>query len=402
VGFRSVFSKRSGEQLPIRTSNDMRNRRLSLNTVLGLVIAIFVCLGSCLVVFSYLEINRRAETTFGLPASNLDLLQRLSYSSQLLLQADQLVQPVDPLGDPDPFEIPLGEPPPLIASRLEATGLIHDAEAFITYLKYSGLDTTLQAGKYTLSPALTPLELADVLQDATPSEVTFSVLPGWRIEEIAASIPTSGLEFSEEDFLKASFSPADNLSTLGELTGSSSIEGFLYPGSYRIPRVTSADELIQILVEQFSSQLTPEMLDGFQRQGLNIFEAVILASIVERESVLSEEMPLIASVFLNRLAIGMLLEADSTVQYAVGYNPTQNTWWTNPLSVGDLQFDSPYNTYLYPGLTPGPIANPDARALRAVAFPAQTPYYYFRATCDNSGRHDFSETFEEHLNKACP
>jgi UPF0755 protein len=380
----------------------MRNRRLSFNTVLGLVIAIFVCLGSCLVVFSYLEINRRAETTFGLPASNLDLLQRLSYSSQLLLQADQLVQPVDPLGDPDPFEIPLGEPPPLIASRLEATGLIHDAEAFITYLKYSGLDTTLQAGKYTLSPALTPLELADVLQDATPSEVTFSVLPGWRIEEIAASIPTSGLEFSEEDFLKASFSPADNLSTLGELTGSSSIEGFLYPGSYRIPRVTSADELIQILFEQFSSQLTPEMLDGFQRQGLNIFEAVILASIVERESVLSEEMPLIASVFLNRLAIGMLLEADSTVQYAVGYNPTQNTWWTNPLSVGDLQFDSPYNTYLYPGLTPGPIANPDARALRAVAFPAQTPYYYFRATCDNSGRHDFSETFEEHLNKACP
>ncbi len=402
MGFRSVFSKRSGEQLLIRTSNDMRNRRLSLNTVLGLVIAIFVCLGSCLVVFTYLEINRRAETTFGLPASNLDLLQRLSYSSQLLLQADQLIQPVDPLGDPDPFEIPLGEPPPLIASRLEATGLIHDAEAFITYLKYSGLDTTLQAGKYTLSPALTPLELADVLQDATPSEVTFSVLPGWRIEEIAASIPTSGLEFSEEDFLKASFSPADNLSTLGELAGSSSIEGFLYPGSYRIPRVTSADELIQILVEQFSSQLTPEMLDGFQRQGLNIFEAVILASIVERESVLSEEMPLIASVFLNRLAIGMPLEADSTVQYAVGYNPTQNTWWTNPLSVGDLQFDSPYNTYLYPGLTPGPIANPDARALRAVAFPAQTPYYYFRATCDNSGRHDFSETFEEHLNKACP
>lgn len=402
MGFRSVFSKRSGEQLLIRTNNYMRNRRLSLNTVLGLVIVVFVCLGSCLVVFTYLEINRRAETTFGLPASNLDLLQRLSYSSQLLLQADQLIQPVDPLGDPDPFEIPLGEPPPLIASRLEATGLIHDAEAFITYLKYSGLDTTLQAGKYTLSPALTPLELADVLQDATPSEVTFSVLPGWRIEEIAASIPTSGLEFSEEDFLKASFSPADNLSTLGELAGSSSIEGFLYPGSYRIPRVTSADELIQILVEQFSSQLTPEMLDGFQRQGLNIFEAVILASIVERESVLSEEMPLIASVFLNRLAIGMPLEADSTVQYAVGYNPTQNTWWTNPLSVGDLQFDSPYNTYLYPGLTPGPIANPDARALRAVAFPAQTPYYYFRATCDNSGRHDFSETFEEHLNKACP
>jgi UPF0755 protein len=144
------------------------------------------------------------------------------------------------------------------------------------------------------------------------------------------------------------------------------------------------------------------MLTGIQKQGLTIFEAVSVASIVERESVLSEEMPLIASVFLNRLAIGMPLEADSTVQYAIGYNQAQETWWTNPLSAGDLQFDSPYNTYLYPGLSPGPIANPDARALRAVAFPAQTPYFFFRAVCDDSGRHDFSETFEEHLNKACP
>jgi UPF0755 protein len=111
---------------------------------------------------------------------------------------------------------------------------------------------------------------------------------------------------------------------------------------------------------------------------------------------------MIASVFLNRLAIGMPLEADSTTQYARGFNPQQNTWWTNPLSRRDLQFDSPYNTYLYPGLPPGPIANPSLRALRAVAFPAQSPYYFFRATCDDSGKHDFSETFEEHLGKSCP
>jgi UPF0755 protein len=156
------------------------------------------------------------------------------------------------------------------------------------------------------------------------------------------------------------------------------------------------------LVGEFSENLTPEVRDGINNQALDLHQAVTLASIVEREAVVGEEMPMIASVLLNRLAIGMPLEADSTAQYGRGFNPEQNTWWTNPLSTSDLQFDSPYNTYLYPGLPPGPIANPSLRALRAVAFPAQSPYYFFRATCDNSGKHTFSETFEEHLGKGCP
>jgi UPF0755 protein len=113
-------------------------------------------------------------------------------------------------------------------------------------------------------------------------------------------------------------------------------------------------------------------------------------------------MPLIASVLLNRQAIGMPLEADSTVQYAQGYNQDQVTWWTNPLSSQDLLIDSVYNTYRYPGLPPGPIANPGVSALRAVAYPATTPYYYFRAACDGSGKHTFAETYQEHLENACP
>jgi UPF0755 protein len=98
----------------------------------------------------------------------------------------------------------------------------------------------------------------------------------------------------------------------------------------------------------------------------------------------------------------MKLETDPTVQYAVGYNAAQNSWWTNPLTRADLEVVSPYNTYINPGLPPTPIANPGIPALQAVAYPAQTPYYYFRATCDGSGRHNFSETFQEHLDKACP
>ena len=140
---------------------------------------------------------------------------------------------------------------------------------------------------------------------------------------------------------------------------------------------------------------------GFMNQGLTIYQAVTLASIIQREAIVEEEMPLIASVFLNRLAASKNLAADPTVQYALGYNESQQTWWTNPLSAEDLQIDSPYNTYLYAGFPPTPISNPGLNALRSVAFPAQTPYYYFRAACDDTGRHLFSETFEEHLQNAC-
>ena len=152
----------------------------------------------------------------------------------------------------------------------------------------------------------------------------------------------------------------------------------------------------------FETQVTPELRNGFITMGLDLCQAVTLASIVQREAVLEDEMPMIASVFYNRLNSGAVLASDPTVQYALGYNQSQSTWWTNPLSTQDLQIDSAYNTYIYPGLPPGPIANPGLAALRAVAFPAQTPYYYFRAACDGSGRHLFAETYEEHLKNACP
>jgi UPF0755 protein len=380
----------------------MSKQRKSAGAIFSLAFITILCLGICLAIFAFFEVNRRTEAAFGPPSPGLDPLQQLRLSTQLLLQVDQISEPVNRFGDSIPFEIPLGESTPSIASRLAAAGLIPDAQTFITYLKYTGLDTTLQAGEYTLSPAASPRELAHILQDATPSEVTLSVLPGWRLEEIATTLPTSGLEISPEEFMLAAQTPPLNASLpVGEFQGIS-LEGFLYPGSYRVARHANAGELIQILLERFAAQLTPEIIDGFERQGLTIFEAVILASIVEREAIMSEEMPMIASVFLNRLAINMPLEADSTAQYTRGFNQDQNTWWTNPLSLGDLQIDSLYNTYLYPGLPPGPIANPDSRALRAVAFPAQSPYYYFRAICDGSGRHTFSETFEEHLGKDCP
>jgi UPF0755 protein len=129
---------------------------------------------------------------------------------------------------------------------------------------------------------------------------------------------------------------------------------------------------------------------------------VTLASLVEREAVQNEEKPLIASVYLNRLRQEMKLDADPTVQYALGYNVVTQNWWTSPLTLIDLQVNSRFNTYLNTGLPPTPIANPGLDALRAVAFPSESNYLYFRARCDGSGFHEFAVTFEEHLANECP
>jgi UPF0755 protein len=270
------------------------------------------------------------------------------------------------------------------------------------YLTYSGLDTTIQAGEYTLSPRFSPLEIAHTLQDATPSEITFRILPGWRLEEIAAALPTSGLSFSPEAFLEIASDPPVSLPLAQERPSGSSLEGFMYPDSYRLPRAITVETFLQTVLEDFQAKISPDIMQGWQNQGLSLFQAVTLASIVQREAILEEEMPMIASVFANRLVAGMRLDTDPTVQYALGYDDTKGTWWKNPLSLDDLQVNSPYNTYLNPGLPPGPIANPSLNALRAVAFPAETPYFYFRAACDGSGRHNFAETFEQHQANACP
>jgi UPF0755 protein len=182
----------------------------------------------------------------------------------------------------------------------------------------------------------------------------------------------------------------------------SNLQGFLMPGQYQIKRGISAHDLAGLFVKRFDEMVTPELRDAYANQKLDLAQAVTLASMVQREAMVTDEQPIIASVFYNRLANGMKLDSDPTVQYALGYDEGKQTWWKNPLTQSDLQIDSRYNTYIYPELPPGPIANAGISALRAVAYPAQTGYFYFRAKCDGSGRHAFSTTYEEHLQNACP
>jgi len=347
-------------------------------------------------------LTAQARSTFGPPAPGLSRGQRLILSARLLADSDQLTNPFDP-GQPEKdFQVLLGDSPTIISGHLQAQGLIPNADALLNYLVYAGLDTTLQAGEYKLSAGMTPIEIAQVLQDATPKEITFNILPGWRLEEIAEGLPTSGLSITPEEFLEAARNPPADAPIRGHLPSGASLEGFMPPGSYQLPRETNVDELVAYLTNSFIAQLDQELLEGFAGQGLDLHQAVMLASIVQREAVVEDEMPSIASVFTKRLEAGMKLESDPTVQYALGYQEAGGTWWKSPLSLDDLQINSPYNTYLHPGLPPGPIANPSLGALRAVAAPASTPYFYFRAACDNSGLHVFAETFEEHLGNQCP
>lgn len=380
----------------------MNKKKHRFRRIFGLIFLILI-LFLCGVGFNFVTgIPLAAEQLFGPPSAQMNTWQHYTIANRLVQNKEYLLTPVNPGLEPQLFSISLDEPTASIISRLQEDGLIADQGLFRDYLIYTGTDTQLQAGDFYLWAGMPAVEIAQNLLDGTPLYVTVSILPGWRLEEIANSMPTTGLAITPEEFIQAANRRYNALKIMQEVPLGVSLEGLFPPGSYEVERTLDAENLTRFLLEQRDESITREIRGGLEQQGLSLYEGLILASIVQREAVIPEEMPLIASVFLNRLEISMKLETDPTVQYALGYNSAQDSWWTNPLSLVDLEVDSPFNTYRFPGLPPTPIANPSIAALQAVAFPAQSPYYYFRAACDGSGRHNFSETIQEHLDKACP
>jgi UPF0755 protein len=372
----------------------VRHRSIFASSCLGILVILLI-----LVVGLFTVVPVMAVRSVGPVSDRLSVFQRFQYSAMMLWYEDLVTRSVDIAAGERPFTIEAGEGPAAVAARLELEGIIRSADAFTTYLVYSGLDTGMQAGKFQLSPATPPIQIAQKLQDATPAQIKFVVLPGWRLEEIAAAMPTSGLNIAPQQLIQSARAPDVKYDYLPP---GSSAEGFLFPGEYTLPRSVQADELVSLLMNNTALALTVEIRAGFSRQNLNVYEAVTLASIIQREAVIPEEQPSIASVFINRINAGMRLETDPTIQYALGFDPVTGSWWKVPLSAEDLLVNSPYNTYQNFGLPPGPISNPSLSALQAVAYPAQTPYYFFRARCDGSGFHNFSETFNQHLRNGCP
>jgi UPF0755 protein len=371
----------------------MKRKRSCLPWLLMLFLSIGLVLGVTVIIPSVVW------RSFGPPGPSLNAWQRVSYAVELIWHTTDLTQPRDSNGMEQLFVIQAGDTVPSISQRLEEAGLIRNARTFRIYLLWNGTDKIIQTGTYRLSPVRNGREIADMLKSTSLTEVKFAILPGWRMEEIAASLPTSGLGITPEAFIAAASTPSNAPAFIP--VGATS-EGFLSPGEYILPRTMSADQLVFLLLQEFSSGLTAELRNDFSNHGLTVFQAVTLASVIQREAIVKDEMPVIASVFYNRLASDMPLQADPTVQYALGYNASQGTWWTNPLSGKDMLFNSPYNSYLFKGLPPGPISNPGLAALQAVAAPAQSNYFYFQARCDKSGLHNFAETLEQHHQNDCP
>ena len=342
-----------------------------------------------------------AQAVFGPPSSSLTLVQKIQYSTELLINRGALENARVASAPQQEFEIELGEPINDIANHLESTGLISDAGAFRYFLIYKGYDTQIKAGKHMLSAADTPIQIAAQILNVYSDTVTFNILPGWRAEEIAEALPTSGIEVTPDEFMQVVRDPGQI--GLGDyLPNGASLEGFMYPGEYQVKRDISPQLLALTFVQRFQSQVSPDIRSLIEAKGLSFYQGVIMASIIQRETFDDSERPMIASVFYNRLAAGWKLETDPTVQYSLGFSQEWGNWWKSPLTAADLQIDSAFNTYIIPGLPPAPISNPSLSSILAVANPAKSDYFYFRAKCDGSGLHVFSRTFEEHEANACP
>jgi UPF0755 protein len=340
-----------------------------------------------------------AQNDFGPPANYLTATQRWSYSFQVLLAKNDLLNPVCSVPKTVNYTVEPGSSVNEIVSSLESNGLIRDAAGLRSYMIYTGLDTQILAGDYQLDCSSTAVEIADSIKNIYQNEVAFVILPGWRAEEIAAALPSSGIQVSPEEFMGVVRNPG-NLRLPDYVPTGYSAEGLLYPGEYLIKRDISTEELVQVFVDKFSQEIPETELQTASQYGITPYQVIILASIVQRETFAEDERPMMASVFYNRLVLGMRLETDPTVQYALGYDSAWG-WWKSPLDASDITIQSAYNTYLINGLPPAPIANPELSSIQAVLNPEQSGFLYFRAKCDGSGYHDFSVTFEEHVLKSC-
>lgn len=375
-----------------------RRRRSSAGCLLGLLVALVVLaalLAAGLVLWRGL--SRSADAGVN-PA--LSPVRRAYLELYLSQRAAELDGPAGSGVGLVAFTIAPGQGAATIADNLRAAGLLNDTELFLNYLSYYGLDGGLVAGEYRLDPQATIPELAEALGSGRSRTLELSFLPGWRSEEMANYLGVVGAaQIDAEAFrqIVASRDGLGNYSFLSSLPDGASLEGYLFPDRYTIAADTTAAALIDLMLARFDAQVTPAMRQAYGTLGLSLRDAVILASIIEREAVLAEEKPLMAAVFLNRLAAGMPLQADPTVQYALGF--VNGTWWKSPLSAEDLQVNSPYNTYLIPGLPPGPISNPSLVSLQAVANPADVGYLFFVVDCAAAtpGAHAFSVTYDEHL-----
>lgn len=363
--------------------------------IVAFLLALAVMVGSVAVGvwFVYSTLRAPAGSSSG---PSLDRLENLFLGVYLELRRGDVESPAG--SDPRlvPFTVHPGETPADIGRHLQAQGLIRDAELFRLRVKQRGVGQRLEAGEYELQATMTLDEIINKLQRGRLRATTITIPEGWRLEQVAEYLSQQNIG-SQQDFLRLARSSQfdSGFAWLRERPAGSTLEGYLFPDTYQIEATATISDVVLRLLQNFDRRVTPQMRQQAAASPYSLYEVLTIASLVEREAVKADERPIIASVYLNRLSKNMALEADSTVQYALGYQPEKNTWWRR-LSVEQLrQVESPYNTYLRRGLPPGPICSPGLSSIQAVLQPAKTEYLYYYAKGD--GSHAFAKTFEEHL-----
>lgn len=306
-----------------------------------------------------------------------------------------LDQPLAATAAPIAFTVAAGDTADTVAPRLERAGLIRSGLVFRAIASYHDVGDNLVAGDYDLAASMTATEMLDRLHRGLVRPKRVTIPEGLRLEEVARLLQAQGV-LAAADFEAAARSGVFDYASVAPRPPGATLEGYLFPDTYLAPRM-EATAFVEMMVRNFDSRFTPDMRSAATRAGLTIHQVVTLASIVEREAAVAAERPLIAAVYLNRQRRGMLLEADPTVQYALGSISAEVArfgYWKLELLNDDLAVNSPYNTYRHLGLPPGPIASPGLASLEAVLNPATTDALYFVAKGD--GSHAFAATFDEH------
>lgn len=289
------------------------------------------------------------------------------------------------------FTVEKGEKLDSISRRLHEAGLLVDITSLKVAIFLSGGANKVKAGAHDIPYGRTAWELLDILSESPPREFRVLTIPeGWDMFEIAREVEDVGLGRAE-DFLSAT----RDAGAIRDLAANAvNLEGYLFPDTYHVPVDAEMSEIVAMMLERSRAMLDANLLAEFAAAGLDPDDGVILASLIAKEAGNEEEMPLIASVFHNRLRIGMKLDCDPTFIYASKLARE----WDGRIDERDSGRDSLYNTYRYRGLPPGPIGNPGQAALLAAARPAETKYIYFVAkSADRTEGHLFSETYSGHL-----
>lgn len=316
------------------------------------------------------------------------------------LNDDQLHSTIGNDATPRRFEVLPGSTANDIGIQLVTEGFISNGTLFARYAQYKDLDDDLVPGVFYINETMDIPAILEALTDPTPTTVRFTIRENMRIEEIADQIDatTPALAFTGDEFLSRVRTGApipDDFRIEYGIPSGSSLEGFMYPATYDVPLEMPVDEFVDMLLTRFEQAITSEVVVAAAAQGRTVYQVLIIASIVEREAVLDDERPIIASVYWNRVNNGMRLDADPTVQYQLANNRADGIWWPAITQADYSTATGPYNTYLNVGLPPTPIVSPAYRSIIAAANPTPTNYLYFQVSCEGGGQHVFFSTFEE-------